>query len=609
MIQPFALIFGGTFTAKQIKTIKEVCTPFFRNAAEEKNLDQILKHNPRIQVICVIGKESQYPTVACSTYENRIRSVTYPSVDHFLKSLPLLVNVFVSASVRLRAYDKRNLVSVFTSSYNSKHCIHRPLASLLAQKYQNWEWVIYDDSDGDSNWKLLQSIKAKDPSRIRIYRSDGNSGIIGDVKQIASSLCRGDFLVEFDHDDELTPDALENLVKAAECYPDAGFFYSDYCFIHENHDNSEFIDGFALGYGGYRRQWSDQFDKWVNISTTVPVNCHTVRWLVGSPNHFRAWRATTFREMGGWCADFHVADDYEILARTFCHTDMVRIPRYSYTQYVNNNKNNFTYIRNAEIQKLWRAMARNQSDNIHDRLIELTGEDPVYHDWETNLPVPYKLTAHSVPQINKIFDPRDHDAKNPQMFAPEPLVLFVFVYDPKTSLDSGSGQALRRAVDQVRAQKYTNVELLIVSTEAINVVEPVMRRMIKDANNSREFVEFVKSRVSYWDFANKGRAYSYYSLVNYALKTVLTGRFVALLFDNDADDALPTNFVQDSMTWFDLRDDVHGITMEASPNFIYRAELHKDCGYLSPSNCDLQDLLTSHEATNFVSFSEVVLDA
>ncbi len=128
--------------------------------------------------------------------------------------------------------DKHPLVSIFTPSYKSGKRIQRPLNSLLKQRYNNWEWVIFDDTpanfNNDENWSMLIEIAKSDP-RIRIYRTYKNSGVIGEVKYNAASLCRGKLLFEVDHDDDFLDFALERIVEAYLNHPEAGMFYSECC--------------------------------------------------------------------------------------------------------------------------------------------------------------------------------------------------------------------------------------------------------------------------------------------------------------------------------------------------------------------------------------------
>lgn len=610
MIQPIIVIFGGTFTAKQIEKIKKVCTPTFKRAADERHLLEIIR-TQRPQCWATVGaSQTDFPSLFTAAEEERVRWMHYTSAEQFVERLPLLVNVFVNSVLTIRDELRGEKVSAFTTSYNSKKYIHRPLETLLKQTHTDWEWVIYDDSDGDENWNMLKKIKQRDPHRIRIFRSDGNSGVIGNVKQIASSLCRGDFIMELDHDDELAPEAFEYLVAAARRYPEAGFFYSDYCFIHEDGRNSEHPDGFALGFGGYRRRWSAQFDRWVNISRTVPVTDITIRYLVGCPNHYRAWRAKTFREIGGWCPTFHVADDYEILVRTFLHTVMCRVSYRSYTQYVNtptkssqNTFNNFTWIRNEEIQKLWRSIARSYNDRIHERLLVLQQKDPYYENWEYGaapISIPYHQTAEYCPQLNRVFEPRDQDDAQPLVFA-------VLCYEPTSSLDRGTGTSLYKAIAAMERQHkaYKNIELMIVSAGAEAIVEPLMDALIRD-NDDKDAVAFVRDHVSYWNFAaGENFTHPYFMCVNHALKRICTARHTLFLHDDNDFSTLPPEFIAKGVKFLSLRDDAHGLLLDPVPHVLYRSNVHEECGFMDEEHTDLLAILRS---VNIVPYADVAAE-
>ncbi|UUZ95298.1 glycosyltransferase [Paenibacillus sp. P25] len=74
------------------------------------------------------------------------------------------------------------LVSIFTAAYRSKDKIRRPYESLLKQTYQNWEWVIVDDSDDEDETYRDHLLPLKD-LRVRRYRQDSRNGYIGAIKR------------------------------------------------------------------------------------------------------------------------------------------------------------------------------------------------------------------------------------------------------------------------------------------------------------------------------------------------------------------------------------------------------------------------------------------
>jgi hypothetical protein len=86
--------------------------------------------------------------------------------------------------------------------------------------------------------------------------------------------------------------------------------------------------------------------------------------------------------MGNYSEFLPVSDDYELLLRTAVNTKMVRIPKLSYVQYMNNNNNNFSLIRNSEINRLCKMHLYPQCYDkykINEKMKEMDAfEDPVY---------------------------------------------------------------------------------------------------------------------------------------------------------------------------------------------------------------------------------------
>lgn len=268
----------------------------------------------------------------------------------------------------------RRVFSVFTTCYNSFEKIHRAYNSLKTQTMKEWEWVIVDDSPGDEHFHFLQTVFDRD-YRVRLYRRDGNSGNIGNVKNEAVSLCRGKYMLELDHDDEILSDTLMDAVKVFESDDKIGFVYMDFFNAYEDGTNYRYGDFYGLGYAGYYRQ--KYRDRWVYVSITPNINNVTLSHIVGVPNHPRMWRRETMFHIGSYSEFLPVADDYELLLRTAVHTLMAKIPKIGYIQYMNANDNNFSLIRNGEIQKLVYHLREHCFKNygIEDRMRSLDAFD------------------------------------------------------------------------------------------------------------------------------------------------------------------------------------------------------------------------------------------
>lgn len=357
-----------------------------RAAADDSDLVAMLADSVP-HAILTFGDQADYPRLAAQPIDIRRRWVHFvdPTVDPADLAGSVL-NVFVDVSTRDR-FPETPLVSIYTPTYNTGERIERAFQSLLAQTYRNWEWVIYDDSPDDETWKRLEGLRARD-HRVRIFRSDRTCGCIGEVKRRCCGLARGSILVELDHDDELTPWCLSDVLAAFEATPEAGFAYTDCAEVFEDGRNATYGETFAFGFGSYR---TEVFRGHEYMVANYPrLNAKTVRHIVGVPNHVRAWRRSAYDAAGGYSSEIPVADDYELLLRTFLTTRMVHVRSFGYIQYHGTGGENTQRKRNREIQRLVHLYANRYEAEIRARLDELGSEDYIRNgdglDWSREVP-------------------------------------------------------------------------------------------------------------------------------------------------------------------------------------------------------------------------------
>ena len=65
------------------------------------------------------------------------------------------------------------VVSVITPSYNSVKYLPEAYASLKAQTFSKWEWIVVDDFSVDESFELLQQYADCD-ERVRVHRNSRN---------------------------------------------------------------------------------------------------------------------------------------------------------------------------------------------------------------------------------------------------------------------------------------------------------------------------------------------------------------------------------------------------------------------------------------------------
>jgi len=253
------------------------------------------------------------------------------------------------------------MISVVTCTYNTPaDTLARTWASLKAQEYEDWEWVILDDSPGWNTWHQLYGFCADERYRVRIYRPHVPSGgNIGKVKRDAFMLGYGNILVEMDHDDELTPDALNFVAK--EFHDGAAFVYSDWCEILPTGESGRYPDGWAFGYGDH--YWDEEHSVWA--MKAPPINRTTINHIVSAPNHLRAWDAGLYRNLGGHSPDYPIADDYELVVRTALQTELIHLPKMLYKQHI--GAHTAQRQRNNLIQQLVAQISAEHKDTLDSR--------------------------------------------------------------------------------------------------------------------------------------------------------------------------------------------------------------------------------------------------
>lgn len=113
------------------------------------------------------------------------------------------------------------LISIFIPTYNAIQCIEKTLASVLNQTYKNLEVWLVDDCSTDGTPQLLDELASKD-TRVKVLHKEKNEGFVPFSWNRIFPLLNGEFTFYLSHDDTLSLDCIEQLVKtqretSAEC--------------------------------------------------------------------------------------------------------------------------------------------------------------------------------------------------------------------------------------------------------------------------------------------------------------------------------------------------------------------------------------------------------
>ena len=314
----------------------------------------------------------------------------FPANDVILANDIVCQSTFWSCKSIKEVYgDKETpLFSIFTGAYKTNERIFRTYESLKNQTYPNWEWVVVDDSpEGDyKTWEYLKEIASKD-YRVKPHRISPNSGgNVGEVKHRAAMLCNGTWLVELDHDDALSSTAFSDCLDGIKQYPDAGFVYSDCVEIYEDGTFRQYGPVGPNGYGDWENNgftWAYCHHEWVDVdgkqmlgTFSNEINPKTIRYNMGMPNHIRIWRDDVYHQVKGHNRNVSVADDYELIVKTFLITKFLHIKKVLYLQY--NNKTSTVDLNVIDINRRARLIRDYYDKQIHNRIQALGVED---WDW------------------------------------------------------------------------------------------------------------------------------------------------------------------------------------------------------------------------------------
>ena len=119
------------------------------------------------------------------------------------------------------------LISIIVPVFNPQEkYLRAALESVINQTYQHWELCLADDASTQPHVQLIFKEYAQKDSRIKIVFREEN-GHISQASNSALEQATGEFIALLDHDDLLTPDALEEVVKLLNQHPVADMIYSD----------------------------------------------------------------------------------------------------------------------------------------------------------------------------------------------------------------------------------------------------------------------------------------------------------------------------------------------------------------------------------------------
>jgi glycosyltransferase involved in cell wall biosynthesis len=114
------------------------------------------------------------------------------------------------------------LVSVVTPVYNASNYLAECIESVLAQTYEHWEYVVYDNCSTDGSLEIARSYEARD-DRVRVIAADVFVDKLANSNRSLREISPKSKYTKVLHaDDWMFPECLERMVDLAQRHPNVG---------------------------------------------------------------------------------------------------------------------------------------------------------------------------------------------------------------------------------------------------------------------------------------------------------------------------------------------------------------------------------------------------
>ena len=125
--------------------------------------------------------------------------------------------------MRASGLNKSPLVSILMNCYNGKAYLTEAIESVLAQTYENWELIFWDNQSTDSSAEIFKAYK---DSRFKYYYAPKHTNL-GGGRAAAWPEIKGDYLVILDTDDTFEPQKIEHQLNFMIANPAFGVTLSN----------------------------------------------------------------------------------------------------------------------------------------------------------------------------------------------------------------------------------------------------------------------------------------------------------------------------------------------------------------------------------------------
>jgi GT2 family glycosyltransferase len=200
---------------------------FLFNVTDSLRLKSRIRKFIPEKILKALGKGTYIPV--------DMKDYPLPSAEDIMSSTPKSTYRYLAPALddkikeKIQNFSKKPLISIIMPVYNvDPKWLDLAIKSIENQWYDNWELCIADDKS--TNESLLKYLKKLSNEKIKIIFLEENQNISG-ASNAALTLASGEYIALMDNDDEITPDALYEVVQVINQNENVDFIYSDEDFI------------------------------------------------------------------------------------------------------------------------------------------------------------------------------------------------------------------------------------------------------------------------------------------------------------------------------------------------------------------------------------------
>lgn len=176
-----------------------------------------------------------------------------------------------------------SMISIIIPTYNYAHTLERAVSSVCNQTDHLCEVMIINDGSTDNTQEILENLKIKYDKIVVVNKPNGGAA---STRNLGISLSKGKYLIFLDADDELCPEAINNIRHHIQRHPNTQFIIGGHYSVSMD-GKKKLHRPSRLSKDPHHRLKSYLIDKTISVSNGASVVHKSVFTDYRYPEQFR----------------------------------------------------------------------------------------------------------------------------------------------------------------------------------------------------------------------------------------------------------------------------------------------------------------------------------